>query len=700
MYLFLKTLGMDNFSSFIAGAVYILSARLAHIVWLGHLERETSVMAVPLLFLLVERYFRKKQNFYLVLIPFVLTLQFLGDHIQYFAYTIFVLFIYYICRAFFIEPLRINFYNLLRYLRIFAVILILFTLLSSIRFLPLLEKFQYSSRQHGLSYEVASTGSAPPYYFITMLIPNFFGSYHNGSYWGVFVGWLIASYIGILPLIFVVLNLLNRNKFTIFFLFLAAFSLIFAMGKYTPLFFLFYKIVPTFNLFRHPVSMLFFFNFAMIVLVGFGINFFISRLKPVRLKRILFVILLVSIASVAITALTYLFASHIMDIGEKILINKISKASVQLNSLEFYKERLRLAYNEIASGFLILDVFLLLTFLLFYLKSRKPKLKLIKPLIFLIIFFDLGLYSMSFIQVKDPSIVFEKTEIINFLEKDKAIFRVLSFRDYLLPQRSTLMNNIYKVDGYDGMILKDYFDYISAMNNVTVIPSTRLPIVDIYHPEMLNLLNAKYVISERQLYESYYKNYKLVYNTTSNFYLSLGITYMRDTPINDTTYEFIGKKEVFVYLNKDFLPRAFIVPNAAVLDRNNILAELKKPSFKPKELVLLEKNPNNPLANKGDYKEARIEFYSPNKVSVYVDIDYPGFLVLSEVWYPGWKAFDNGKETGIYRANYILRSIYLEKGEHKVDFIYDPLSFKIGLWVTSATLFFIIIYFVAYKWNK
>ena len=410
VYLFLKTLGIDDFSSFIAGVVYILSARLAHIVWLGHLEMETTVMAIPLLFLLVEKYFRKKQIFYLVLIPFVLALQFLGDVPQHPIYTIFVVFIYYVFRAFFAEQLKINFYNLLKYLSIFAVILIVFILLSSIQFLPLLEKFQFSSRRQGLSYEVVSTGSAPPYYFITMLIPNFFGSYHNGSHWGIFGYWQIASYIGILPLIFVVLNFLNRNKFTIFFISLAAFSLIFAMGKYTPLFFLFYKMVPIFNLFRNPVKMLFFFNFAMVILVGFGTNFFISNLKPIRLKRILFVILLVFIASIAITALIYLFASNIMDIGEKILVNKISKASIHLNSLEFYKEKLKLAYDEIASGLLILDAFLLLTALLFYLQSRKPKPKLIKPLIFLIIFFDLGLYSMSFIHVKDPLIVFEKTD--------------------------------------------------------------------------------------------------------------------------------------------------------------------------------------------------------------------------------------------------------------------------------------------------
>ena len=708
VYLYLRTLGLDDFSSFIAGAVYILSVKLAYIVWLGYLERETTVIAVPLLFLLVEKYFRKKQKIYLILIPFVLTLQFFGDVPQFSIYTVLVIFFYYIFRAFseqrsgpswqgFAEQSKRNFYNFFRYLGIFAIMLVLFILLSAIQFVPNLEKVQFSSRQQGLSYDVITKSYIiPPYFIITMLMPDFVGSYSNGSYWSVYGGPEIMSYIGILPLIFVILAFLNRNKFTIFFYILAAFSLIFVIGKYSPLFFLFYRFVPTFNLFRNPLRMLFFFNFAMVVLAGFGANFFIGKLKPKKLKQILSVLLLIFIASTAITILVYLFAQNVMNIGEKILTSKLSNATIQLNSLEFYKEKLKLAYYEIASGFLILSVVLLSIVLLFYLLLRKSKLKFIKPLIFLIIFLDIGLYSMSIIQVKEKSAIFEKTNIIDFLEKDKGVFRVLSFKNYLLPQYLTIKHDIYKVDGYEGIIIKDYFDYISAMNNVTAIPATVLPIVDIHYPEMLNLLNAKYVVSEKQLNGSYYKNYELVYNTTSNFYLSFGLVHMYDKPFNDASHEFIGKKNVFVYLNRDFLPRAFIVPKAEVLERNDILSELKKPSFKSMELVLLEKSPNKPLDNKGEYKEAKIAYYSPNKIGVDVDMDYPGFLVLGDVWYPGWKALDNGKKAEIYRANYIFRSIYLDSGKHKVDFIYDPLSFKIGLWTSTLTLFFIIAYIIIY----
>jgi uncharacterized membrane protein YfhO len=54
-------------------------------------------------------------------------------------------------------------------------------------------------------------------------------------------------------------------------------------------------------------------------------------------------------------------------------------------------------------------------------------------------------------------------------------------------------------------------------------------------------------------------------------------------------------------------------------------------------------------------------------------------LVLSDTYFPGWKAFVDGKETKIYRADYAFRAIPLKAGTHRVEFIYDPISFKLGV---------------------
>lgn len=56
--------------------------------------------------------------------------------------------------------------------------------------------------------------------------------------------------------------------------------------------------------------------------------------------------------------------------------------------------------------------------------------------------------------------------------------------------------------------------------------------------------------------------------------------------------------------------------------------------------------------------------------------------MLSDTYYPGWKAFVDGTRQKIYRANYAFRAIPLSAGTHNVEFVYDPMSFKLGIGVT------------------
>jgi uncharacterized membrane protein YfhO len=71
---------------------------------------------------------------------------------------------------------------------------------------------------------------------------------------------------------------------------------------------------------------------------------------------------------------------------------------------------------------------------------------------------------------------------------------------------------------------------------------------------------------------------------------------------------------------------------------------------------------------------------------IHVKAAQNAFLVLSDTYFPGWKAYVDGKKEKIYRANYNFRAIALGAGTHKIEFIYDPLSFKIGAIITLLTL--------------
>jgi hypothetical protein len=67
-----------------------------------------------------------------------------------------------------------------------------------------------------------------------------------------------------------------------------------------------------------------------------------------------------------------------------------------------------------------------------------------------------------------------------------------------------------------------------------------------------------------------------------------------------------------------------------------------------------------------------------NQLELHLQAPSQGWLVLSDVWYPGWQARIDGKVVPILRANYLFRAVRVEAGEHEVNFSYIPLSFYLG----------------------
>jgi uncharacterized membrane protein YfhO len=89
-------------------------------------------------------------------------------------------------------------------------------------------------------------------------------------------------------------------------------------------------------------------------------------------------------------------------------------------------------------------------------------------------------------------------------------------------------------------------------------------------------------------------------------------------------------------------------------------------------------------------KDVNFLSYTPNKIIIRTKSDRPGIFVLLDNFYPGWQAFVNGEKTKIYRANYTFRAIKVPQGENQIEFIYQPQSFKIGLYLSGAALLLIL----------
>lgn len=100
------------------------------------------------------------------------------------------------------------------------------------------------------------------------------------------------------------------------------------------------------------------------------------------------------------------------------------------------------------------------------------------------------------------------------------------------------------------------------------------------------------------------------------------------------------------------------------------------------------------------FQEIKIDKYSPNQIKLHTSLPQQGLLVLSEIWYPGWRAFDNGKELTINKTHSIFRSVNLNKGKHRVEFIFDPDTYKVGKIISILSIIFVIAYFIFYKLSQ
>ena len=78
--------------------------------------------------------------------------------------------------------------------------------------------------------------------------------------------------------------------------------------------------------------------------------------------------------------------------------------------------------------------------------------------------------------------------------------------------------------------------------------------------------------------------------------------------------------------------------------------------------------------------------YAPERVTVEVETGAPGYLVLGDAWYPGWRATVDGAPAPIERANLLFRAVPVPAGTHTVQFTYRPLSVTAGATISAAAL--------------
>lgn len=133
------------------------------------------------------------------------------------------------------------------------------------------------------------------------------------------------------------------------------------------------------------------------------------------------------------------------------------------------------------------------------------------------------------------------------------------------------------------------------------------------------------------------------------------------------------------------LPHARMVYDAKVVDSAGAYNLLKNGQVDLASTVVLEKDPGITLDATGR-GTATVTHYDAADITVDVRTDKPGILVLSEIWYPAWKAYVDGNPAELLIADYSLRGIAVPAGTHTVELRFESGAFATGLWITLVTL--------------
>jgi hypothetical protein len=152
--------------------------------------------------------------------------------------------------------------------------------------------------------------------------------------------------------------------------------------------------------------------------------------------------------------------------------------------------------------------------------------------------------------------------------------------------------------------------------------------------------------------------------------------------------------DVKIYENLDVLPRAFFVHEAILAeDDEAALTLMQDEAFYPAATVVLGppfQLSDGPLwlssVPSGSPDAVRVTHYAPERVEIEVESASPGYLVLADAWYPGWRVTVDGESAPIWRADILFRAVAVGAGQHRVVFSFRSLSLRVGAGVSLASV--------------
>lgn len=275
---------------------------------------------------------------------------------------------------------------------------------------------------------------------------------------------------------------------------------------------------------------------------------------------------------------------------------------------------------------------------------------------------------------------YSRPTVVDYLEtrNEQEPFRYASFEPRLRPyqwrymypdrvgplmvnNRGTL-HNLEDVQGYNPVQIARYSQYFEALNSGTQgYRALYLYSAGLRSP-LLDLLNARYII------------------------VPAGLPGRRDMQYVERNHRVAYEGDgVLVYERPNAFPRAWIVHSTRQVQPSEALSLLSSGEVDPRHTVLLEEVPPHTENALRGINSSEITKYAPERIDVETQTAMPGMLVLSEPYYPAWRAYVDNKPARLYVANHAFRAISIPAGRHSVTLRYESTSLRLGLAISAAS---------------
>jgi len=638
MYAFMRSLSISCGGSFIAALVFTFNGFFMGHLYAGHLTFVQTYIWIPIIFRYLHEYLTKRYIKSALMSGLLLGIQILGGFPQIAFYTILGILSFGVFYTLFYDKERQLGKSIKLCIGMLVIVIVGFAL-ASVQVLPSLEFSMHSTRAGGVSYEFATDDSLHPKDLLAFLIPNFFGNAVDETYWGgagIWHFWESCGYVGILPLFLVFIRADNRKGHFLrySFLLLIILSLFLSLGKYNPFYPLIYKL-PGFHNFRIPAQTIFLYVFAMSVVSGLG--FHQMQRAEWRINKQLWMFMLI------IGLILFLLLAGLTSFQNRLLHFFFE----YLTEVSIHKVDLR-EIGEIAGKAIYMSFLFFLGSFIFILSRSKIRgnTTLFNILIPGFLILDLYLFGTHFIRAYDYRwSLLSKEKIVSHLSKSPVQGRVLTMSD-LLHTNDALQYKFPSILGYDPLILKRYVAYVlwsESEQDHQYDRMVHLGRVNKPTQKMIKILNARQLI------------------------------------LND--------KKIIIENN---IPYANFVNKTVIKPQNEILRFIKSEEFDPREVVVLEQRDRRKYVlmneNKAPEASIRILSYDNENIRFKASTKGPAYLVLSEIYYPGWRAKVNGQDVEVLCGNYIFRVILLPKGDHEIHMFFTSSTFHFGTLITLLTL--------------